>query len=185
MSFNLLPIQEAKIVKYIFLKRYIVAIALLIVLTEILFTASLLIMQFMVSQKYEGEKDTIQRQIQSSGAEEIKTIEGKINGFNDYLTKISTFQKNHVNVANIIETITKKQSRDVTLNSISLQTDTNKISLRGTAKTRESFLRFKNDLEKTPYFTDINSPLTNIINPVDISFNMEFVLKRESLEQPK
>lgn len=185
MSFNLLPAQEAKIVRYIFLRRYIAHIALLVVLSEILFTASLLVMQFTVAQKHEEEKNTIQRQIQSSGAEEIKTIEGKINTFNNYLTKISALQKNHVNVANIVEIIARKQSQDVTLNSISLQTDTDKISARGTAKTRESFLRFKNDLEEIPYFTDINSPLSNIINPVDINFNIEFTLKRESLEQTK
>ena len=48
-----------------------------------------------------------------------------------------------------------------------------KISLRGTAATREDVLTYKGSLEATGLFAHISSPLSNILQRTDIQFTFE------------
>lgn len=185
MSLNLLPPSEVKIVKYLFLGRYVVIATIILVSAELLLIISLLGMQLFLSAQYEREKKSIETQSKKQDIEEIKKAEKKINDFNSYLTRLDSIQKNHINWTRVVYLVTKHQTPEITINSLSMENGSQKVSVKGTAQTRESFLDFKEKLEKSGNFKDFNSPLSNIINPANISFSLEFKVNSETLKENK
>lgn len=183
MSLNLLPPQEIKTVKYLFLKRYASAIVILIILAELFLALILASAQFFLSKQYEKEKQNVEIQSKSAELEEIKKSEQKINNFNNYLTRLENIQKNYVNWTQIVNIINKNQLPEIKLDSITISDESKKITLKGAAQTREAFLQFKDRLEKTEYFSDFNSPLNNVINPTNIIFSLDFTIKMEKIKQ--
>lgn len=57
------------------------------------------------------------------------------------------------------------------------------VKLTGFAKTREEFLTFQESLKKD-YFKNINSPVSNLVSPKDVSFAVEFDVEKSFLNQP-
>lgn len=182
MSLNLLPPQEVKTVKYFFWRRYVIVSTILIIIAEIILIIVLAVMQLFLSREYNEKKKSIENQNKSNETEEIKKAEQKINEFNSYLTRLQEIQKNNINRTEILDLITEQQTTEIKLVSIIFAEDNKKISLKGTAPTREAFMQFKDQLEKTKSFSDFNSPLSNIINATNINFSLSFLIKPEAFQ---
>lgn len=183
MSLNLLPPQEIKTLKYLFLKRCANTVVVLIILAELFLVLILAGIQIILSKQYEKEKQNVEIQSKSVELEEIKKSEQKINNFNNYLTRLGNIQKNHINWTEIVNIINKNQLPEIKLDSITVSDESKKMTLKGTAQTREAFLQFKDRLEKTEYFSDFNSPFNNVINPTNIIFSLDFTVKAEKIKQ--
>lgn len=172
-----MPPGEVKIVKYIFLKRAIINVAVLIVGAQLILIFALLGTQLFLSRQYNKEKEAAKIQNNNSETEEIKKSEQKINDFNNYLIRLRGLQESHIDWTQIIDVIIKNKPQEVKLTSLVVKDETKKISILGTTPTRDTFLQFKDNLEKSNYFYDFNSPLSNIINPTNINFSLEFSVK--------
>lgn len=181
MSLNLLPPWEIRKVKFLFFRRYIIIVAVLIITAEIIFSAGLFGMNIFLLSQYEKEKKNTEIQNQSVETEEIKKNEKKINDFNNYLQRLDTIRNNHVNWTVVVDAILNSRSEETKLDTITIDDESKKISIKGIAQTRESFLKFKSELEKIKYFHDFNSPLSNVINPANINFSLDFLVKTEEI----
>ena len=66
----------------------------------------------------------------------------------------------------------------VTLTGFDLNSPTNKLTLSGKATTRDTFLLFEKRLkEKTDVFSEVDSPLSNVLKPDNITFVLKLNLK--------
>lgn len=66
----------------------------------------------------------------------------------------------------------------VSLAGFDLNVPTQKLTLSGQAVTRESFLLFEKNLKgKTGVFSEVNSPLSNVLKPDNITFVLVLTLK--------
>lgn len=66
----------------------------------------------------------------------------------------------------------------VSLAGFDLNAPTRKLTLSGKAVTRESFLLFEKNLKgKTSVFSEVNSPLSNVLKPDNITFVLVLTLK--------
>ena len=65
--------------------------------------------------------------------------------------------------------------RGLYLINFSYQASNNKVSLTGWAENRDKLLRFEKLLKETPYFGEVEAPLSNLIKQTDINFS--FIIK--------
>lgn len=97
----------------------------------------------------------------------------------DVNKKISTLARKSEKVAPpsvLIDEIVAKRSQTLSITSLSITTGAT-ISLEGVANTREDLVGFKEALEKSDYFTKVDSPISNLIADRDIKFSITAILK--------
>jgi len=84
-----------------------------------------------------------------------------------------------------LEKISEIAPAGINLTNLSYQTAQNKVVLNGQAKTREQFLNFKENLEKSQVFLEVESPLSNLINKENIDFNFNFKISTSTISCQK
>lgn len=112
--------------------------------------------------------------IPKSGSYDIKDINKKIKA-------ISVIQGEFVPWAKLFVVLSEKTPEGVFLSSVEINQDTKTLSITGFAANRASFLDFKNSLENDPLFTNIESPVGNILKQKDIDFTLRITLNTEVL----
>jgi uncharacterized protein (UPF0210 family) len=78
----------------------------------------------------------------------------------------------------VINEIIKSKISDIKINRISYDADLTagkKISIYGTASSRERLLLFRQALEDNPFFQNVNLPISNFVKGADISFSLTLV----------
>jgi len=65
----------------------------------------------------------------------------------------------------------------VTLHTLEVNLSSRTVRMQGYAPTRDLFLAFKNGMERSPQFVAVESPLTNILVPRQITFTLSASLK--------
>lgn len=176
---NLLPQQEKKELE-IERKIKIVTILGTLFLIFLLFLGILLfsVKLYILSQNQSLET-LIQIENQTVSSSQIKEIEKNIREANQKFSDITSFYKNQIDLTEALEKISFLIPLNVYLTEINYQKETQKIILGGFAKRREDFLEFKKSLEKEKGFSNLYSPISNLVKPADINFYINFNLAKE------
>lgn len=101
-----------------------------------------------------------------------------IKEINDLNLKINTaddIQKKFIPWSEILTDFTKTVPSQVEIHSIKI--DNKNWIIAGEAKNREILLEFKGGLEKSKYFSEIKSPITNLLQKENIEFELLAVPK--------
>ncbi|MEK7596018.1 MAG: hypothetical protein AAB564_00485 [Patescibacteria group bacterium] len=173
---NLLPFSEQNKIARRRLFRFLTVAGLItffILLTAIfLLSPSYLFLSFQskeLARKLEIEK-------QSSELKKAESIEAAIRNLNrriDFLSKNKTLLKNPFSE---IAFLAEKKPAGVLINSFLYgkgeQGRPDTLTIAGDAKTRDSFLRFVEILEKNSAFSRIYSPVSNILSKEEIEFSL-------------
>lgn len=115
--------------------------------------------------------------IEVSGlSEPADEISKKVNDLNEKLININQIIEERIVWSQVLEELSQKVPSGVNLVSLNLNRENRKIDLRGQAQLREQLLAFQDNLEKSPQFVDIYSPLANLIKPTNLDFILSFYL---------
>lgn len=106
--------------------------------------------------------------------QQLVKIEEKIENVNQQLAKINLKQNELVVWTPILEELAKITPSGVYLLNFSYRLSVNKINLSGWAENRDKLIRFKDLLEESSLFINLESPLSNLIKQNDINFNFTF-----------
>lgn len=171
---NLLPpkikteILEEKIKKLVIILGTLISISLLF-LTLILFLINSQLLKRVDLQKQLIESGKSQFEVP-----EFKNLREKVILANKNLLKLDTFYQEKVSLLEIFEKISEILPEKIYLNNFSFQKEEPEISLSGFAPNRETFLEFKNNLERG--FVGIDFPLQSLIEPTN--FQIKFKVKK-------
>ena len=99
-----------------------------------------------------------------------ETIE-TVDNINKKLVEVAKIQTENINWLNLLEIISNNTESDVKYNKITMDTK-NGLTLSGISKTREGLIKIKNFLENAPYLSDVNFPISNLLEKKDINFNI-------------
>lgn len=113
----------------------------------------------------------------TSSSREFDGLMTEVRAINGYLRKVES-QLPAANWSEILLSITELAPPDVRITSIRGEAD-GTIHVIGSALTRDSMLAMRTALEASPDFGKIDSPLSNLLQQRDVSF--EFVLTHEAL----
>jgi len=102
---------------------------------------------------------------------EIKTLNMKINAANNIQKQFFPWSKIIIDFTKIVPT---------GLEIHSLKVNKNSWVITGEVKDRETLLGFKKELEKSKYFSEVKSPITNLLQKENIDFELEAIPKFET-----
>lgn len=99
------------------------------------------------------------------------TFNKSIKEFNQKLSAVDKIQKSHVSWTKFFINFAQLVPEDVGIDNVTI--NGNRILINGVAKTRSQFLKFKDNLEKSDLFSEIVTPLENLLKKDDVVFNLK------------
>lgn len=122
-------------------------------------------------------EDNIAREQSKNEIQTIEGLEGSIKNLNQRLILLDSFYTKQSRFSNTLEKIMEDMPSGIQLHNLSISTDLKKVTLTGYAPTREKVLEIKDNLEKSPEWTDVYAPLSNFVEPRDIDFHFSFIIR--------
>jgi hypothetical protein len=182
IHYILLPAEERHALRREYRLRLVIILLFFVSLAALIGIAAL-VPSFLYSYTQEKSaiegQQVIQKLRKESGADQIE---------NDLvlsqaIAKRILTEKDPVVYNQVVQNILSHRSKGLSITSFALLKDNGtttaaKISLSGKAATRDSLLQFKNDLLNDKLFTEVDLPLEDLAKSKDVSFNMNFKLKK-------
>lgn len=113
--------------------------------------------------------------------QQLNVYEEKFKQINSIDQELKKIQDGHLRWQNIFLELSRLVPDGVYVSNIS--TKNFKVFLNGKAKTRDSLIDFKNKLETSACFEEINVPLSNLVVKDDVDFQIDLNIKEECLKQ--
>ena len=171
---NLLPPKQKRELRLDLLNQAIVAFGIAAILVVLILTLVLAIALFYLNINLaQLEKELISWQAKSE-IKELENLEEKVKEVNRDVAFLEECQEKRVEFSLILENLAKQVPSGIRFNNMSLE-KSGKASIRGYALTRDILLTFKNNLERAPYVSDFDFPLSNLTKSEDIDFYLNFI----------
>lgn len=180
IKLNLLPPNEKAIIKSERLRRWICFYGAAITAIAFVFIAFLMITWLVILIQLNAASanmDSIQKTFKKEG---VPLQEDGLKTVNRRLRQINDLQQKQVSYYQLLNQLSKLTPPGISLNGLSID-ESAKAAIEGLAAQREQVLDFKDRLEKSKYFKNIASPLSNFVKETDINFSFQFETASTSL----
>ncbi len=168
---NLLESQEQETVKleiiFLTIRSMLSLIVLISSLVAILFSISNMILK----------SERIESLVNSTLVQRNNNLGSELNNLSSLLTVTEKVQKDYWSVRRTVIEITQLIPPGNTLYSLAIDKTTNNVELTGFSLRRDDLLKLQKNLENSKLFTEINSPLANLLKKENINFQFQAVLK--------
>lgn len=104
--------------------------------------------------------------------EEFKKVTTEINDMNAFLGHLDLLSVGRSSWTKALDGLDAVVPSGVTLTRVNLAADGNMI-IYGHGRTRDDVLAFRRGLEESPLFTEVSSPLANILQRTDVNFELD------------
>lgn len=82
-------------------------------------------------------------------------------------------------VSDIIAEVFVLRSEGIAITAFSFERESSRISIEGTAETRESLVAYVRAVRESRYFSDVNDPISDLARSTDLSFRLQFTYVTE------
>ncbi|MFA6306306.1 MAG: PilN domain-containing protein [Patescibacteria group bacterium] len=96
----------------------------------------------------------------------------KIKGINSKIDFVATIQNGFIPWSNLLKTVADITPEDVSLYYLKINSEEKTIKINGRADLRDSLLNFKQKMETTTIFENIDLPVKNILEKENINFEI-------------
>lgn len=110
----------------------------------------------------------------------IEDYDKEIKGVVSTTGNISSVQSAQLYWSKFLTRLDEKVITGIALSK--LETNNYVVSLSGKADMRDNLIAFKENIERDSCFSDVNFPLSNLVSPGNIEFQMDFKTKKECLK---
>jgi len=179
LNLNLLSLKEREKIRleknFLLTKNivFVISLALIIIIISLLATTIIL-------NLYKKDFDkTIENEIDLLSSTKSESLEKSTRELNTQLNTIESIQKEYVKWSNLLTELTKVVPGGVKLNSIELNKNSKKVNITGVSKNREVLLEFQNNLKNLNYFTNITSPISNLLVRENVEFQFTGELSQD------
>ncbi len=172
LTLNILPKQNKREIKLLYIYKNLKKIMLLLVLYISVLATAILVARLFLQINFINLSQNLNILVaeNQTSISHLKMVSSKLN----YISKI---QKDNIKVSDLLADLTNKINDGIKINQIKFDHSKNSLNINGRAKTRDDLLNFKQNLENSPNYTDIKFPLKNILEKENIDFNIELTIK--------
>lgn len=185
IQFNLLPPQEKKALESDDRRRWFFLFSGWFFFFLIIFILLCLSAYFYLSILLKSQEKSIEVEENHFKTSQLSRFEGEIEQTNQKLQQIYALQRDLKRLTPVLENLANLIPDGVYLTGLSYQKNDSQITLIGQADTREQFLVFQKNLGESPRFSDLSSPISNLLRQRDINFNLTFKVKDNNKTRPK
>lgn len=154
---------------------------------EILFLAPIIlfilillnIYYVLVLQKNSSANENSLQQSQNK-YQQLETYQEKFKQVNDFGQVLSKIQSGHLHWINLFQKLSEAMPDSIQISNLS--TKNYAVFMVGKAKTRDDLLNFKNKLEESSCFQNINMPLSNLVVKDNVDFQIDLIIAKECLK---
>jgi Tfp pilus assembly protein PilN len=165
---NLLPPSKKQDLRNSMVLAYAQTLVFVFFLTTLVLSATLFSMRVVLQQ----EHDYLAEQIKMASASESVDIMNNIREINTFLLATDALQKRYVPWVEVLKDLGALVPPNTRLTRI--RTDANNgILIDGVAATREENLGLEESLKRQPFLTNVQSPLSNILQRTNVTFSYE------------
>lgn len=178
LALNLLPPETKKEIIARRINQVIKNNLLFLFVTATIITVSLLWGRIFLDNQFittVNNTSQVSKRINSPLTADVHTI-------NQTLQTITKIQQEFIPWPTVLFELGSVTPPAVIISNIQITQESATLQIRGLALTRSAFLQFKEDLEKNNLFTNIKSPVQNLLAQKNINFNLEITLNLESLQ---
>lgn len=124
-----------------------------------------------------------QQLLSYKSADTFSNVDRDINELNNVIKLISRIQSDYSPIAHNLDFFASTVPANIFITNLYLDKKTEKgesfwsIVISGRAKTREDLIKFKSNLEQSNGFSEIESPISNLLKKTDIDFQLKAKLK--------
>jgi len=112
---------------------------------------------------------------------QISDFDSQIKTINVKMSEILKMQSGQLYWTNFFEKLNGSVPSEITVKSIA--TDNYKATVSGNARDRDVLITFKENLEKSGCFDDVNLPLSNLVARENVDFSIVLTIKKECLKK--
>jgi Tfp pilus assembly protein PilN len=181
---NLLPPAEKEILTQEETWKLTVILGILVLVFLVSFSLILFSIKTYLAGEVEVQEIFIDQRTKELQNPQMESLQKNLINFNQTLIQLESFYRGQFKVTEILEKISRILPSETYLTnlSISLQSDKKgkrqvNCNLSGFASTRETLLKFKENLEKEEIFEEIYFPPANWVKPSDINFTVNFKIR--------
>ncbi len=96
----------------------------------------------------------------------------QVREINNKLNFVATIQDDFVPWSNLLKNLAEMTPADINFYYLKINGEEQSIKIKGKAKLRNSLLNFKNGMENSPAFKNIDFPIKNILEKENIDFEI-------------
>lgn len=123
------------------------------------------------------ELERLQSNVASAKSQELNIAVAKVNEVNKLASGVLAINQGIVYPQDIFNLLARAKNTGITLSFQRVNFTTGEVTLSGVALTRADLLAFKDSLEKQEKFSEVNLPLSNLIEEVNINFEVRLFYK--------
>lgn len=181
ISIDLLPEQRKQEIKRKKMFHTILRGEFLFFLPIFIFICILLSTYYIIVLQRNSSSNVQMSQQSQDEYQKLDTYEKKFKEINEKDNLLAKIQSGHISWKNVLVELSNIVPDSVYLNNISNKDYA--VFLAGKARSRDDLIKFKDNLEGSICFQDINVPLSNLVVKNDIDFQIDLILKEECLKQ--
>lgn len=176
---TLLPPLEKLTVKRLYRDRLIVVALVAMAMVWLIFIALLMPSRVVLGVKNKDAKARLETLKSNPSSVEARNLEGEVRDINKLTKVLDDSVTNDQAVASglFADVLDYRSAHNVHIDFLSYRRD-DSFTLRGVAATRSALLGFVNDIEREDSFSEVESPIANLIDNADI----EFVVQAKLIE---
>ena len=112
--------------------------------------------------------------------QELKKYEDRFKQINSKTALLYNIEKDHLYWSKFFYELDKVVPGGISINNIS--NSGYKLSLTGKSAKRENLLKFQENINASPCFSDANVPLSNLVTKENVNFQIDFKIKEDCLK---
>lgn len=177
ITLNLLPPEERENLKLAKFSRVLAYYSMGIFALLVIFIVLLVsILAYLMIQLNSLEKLAEQTEKNQSFTT-VKELETEIDSLNQKMKTLDSVQQGANSFSLILEDLAKIAPSGVEFFSFNYDGQTKKAVLDGHSLSREGFIALREAIEKDQRFSDIESPISNLVKSTDNNFRISFKIK--------
>lgn len=150
--------------------RLVQSIAVTAVFVLLIIVGAMFASQIILNNKLsEITADTLALKEQTENDKSLNLGE-TVQSFNSLVSNVAGIQSEYAKWSYVLLEVGESITDGIVLNTFDIQKTNGTFQFAGNADTRDSLLEFKNNLDNSPYFENVESPISNLLLKENISF---------------
>ncbi len=105
----------------------------------------------------------------------------KVRKINSQIDTVTNIQNEYIAWSYLLEMLAQMPSNEISFSYIKIEKESQALKIKGHADTRDSLLELKQKLKDSNIFTDIKSPIENILQKENINFELSMKLNLKNI----
>ena len=181
IKINLVPPVKKEEIKKNNRLKVAIKIELVMTMTLLIFFAALLSFRHILNLNLSLYADARQKSAEAAQYEKIKDFDDKFNEINSQAARIASVKKDQLHWSSIFLCLDGLVFSNIKVKS--LATSDYSATLSGIADTRDDLILFKEKMEREKCFSDIDLPLSNLVDKDNVEFKINFNINKDCLNK--